>query len=394
MKTIGILFGIENSFPGALVEHINNRNIEGIRAEFVVTGAVKLDEVPRYSVILDRISHDIPFYRAFLKNAALHGTVIINNPFWWSADDKFFNYSLARELGVAVPPTVMLPHKHFPEGTTERSMRNLEYPLDWDAVFAHVGEHGFMKPIDGGGWRDVHQVHNREEFFRAYDQSRNLCMVYQKAVDFEEYFRCCVVAQKKVHIMAYDPRRPHAERYVQDPPRYPRTLLKRIELDALKLCTALGYDLNTVEFAVENGIPYAIDFMNPVPDADLNSVGAANFEWIVREVADLAIAKVRTAPHLPELRWSALLSGNMLNAKAAKKKPASKRAAKAVQIVTKKNSKLAEDEEATTAAAEPMGSVAAAVPRDEGSSAKRRQKAKPPKPAAKNAKAKPVRPSK
>jgi len=331
MKTIGVLFGMENSFPGALVEHINARNIEGIRAEFVRTDAVQLDKPPRYSVIVDRISHDIPFYRAFLKHAAINGTVIINNPFWWSADDKFFNYTLAQKLGVAVPPTVILPHKLFPEGTTERSMRNLEYPLDWDAVFAYVGEHGFMKPVDGGGWRDVYRIHNREEFFRAYDQSRDLCMMYQKAVDFKEYFRCYVVGQKKVRIMAYDPRLPHAERYILNPPHYNKGLLYRVEQDALKLCRALGYDLNTVEFAVEKDIPYAIDFMNPAPDADLNSVGAANFEWIVRTVADMAIAKARTAPRIPELRWSALLGAKSPSPKAARKKPASNKAAKAVK---------------------------------------------------------------
>ena len=170
MKTIGVLFGIENSFPGALVEHINARNVDGIRAEFVLTGAVQLDKTPRYAVIVDRISHDIPFYRSFLKHAAINGTVVINNPFWSSADDKFLNCTLAQRLGVAIPPTVILPHKHFPGETTDRSMRNLEYPLNWDAVFAYVGEHGFLKPVDGGGWRDVHHVHNREEFFRAYDR--------------------------------------------------------------------------------------------------------------------------------------------------------------------------------------------------------------------------------
>ena len=392
MKTIGVLFGMENSFPGALVEHINARNVEGIRAEFVRTGAVHLDKAPHYSVIVDRISHDIPFYRAFLKHAAINGTVIINNPFWWSADDKFFNYTLAERLGVAVPATVILPHKQLPAETTERSMRNLEYPLDWDAVFDYVGEHGFLKPVDGGGWRDVYHVHNREEFFRAYDQSRDLCMMYQKAVNFAEYFRCYVVGQKKVHVMPYDPRRPHAERYIQDPPRYSKALLRRVEQDALKLCRALGYDLNTVEFAVENGIPYAIDFMNPAPDADLNSVGAANFEWIVREVADMAIAKARTAPHVPELRWSVFLGAKTVPRKAAKKKPASKKAAKAVGTVTKKNSKLVEDEEAITAAAEPMGSVAAAVARDEGSSVAQIKKPEPPKPVVKDAGAKPPRP--
>ena len=388
MKTIGVLFGMENSFPGALVEHINARDVEGIRAEFVLTGAVELAKAPRYSVILDRISHDIPFYRAFLKHAAINGTVIVNNPFWWSADDKFFNYTLAEKLGVAVPPTVILPHKHFPEGTTERSMRNLEYPLDWEAVFAYVGEHGFMKPVDGGGWRDVYHIRNREEFFKAYDQSRDLCMMYQKSVNFEEYFRCYVVGQKKVHIMPYDPRKPHAERYLQNPPVYSKTLLRRVEQDALKLCRALGYDLNTVEFAVENGIPYAIDFMNPAPDADLHSVGEANFEWIVREVADMLIAKAEAAPHILELRWAAFLGGDEPKAKPARKKPASKRAAikkpaKAVGALRKKESKLVVDEEAMAAADEPMGSVAAAVARDQGSSVPSAKEHEPPKPKEK-----------
>ena len=106
-------------------------------------------------------------------------------------------------------------------------MRNLEFPLDWDSVFAAVGEHGFLKPIDGGGWRDVHEVRSRDEFFRAFDQSRDLCMVFQKAVEFTEYFRCFVVGQKKVRIMPYDPRRPHAERYLKDVAR-PRTLHARL----------------------------------------------------------------------------------------------------------------------------------------------------------------------
>src|ERR1700757_3788171 len=327
MKKIGVLFGMENSFPGALVEHINARNVAGIAAEFVETGAVHLDKDPRYSVIIDRISHDVPFYRAFLKHAALNGAIIINNPFWWSADDKFFNYTLARKLGVAVPPTVILPHKKHPEGTTDRSMRNLEFPLNWDAVFAYVGEHGFLKPVNGGGWRDVYHVHDREEFFHAYDQSHQLCMMYQKAVNFNEYFRCYVVGQEKVHIMPYDPRRPFAQRYVLDAPEYDKKLIERVEKDALALCRALGYDLNTVEFAVEDGVPYAIDFMNPAPDADLHSVGQQNFDWIVGAVADLAVKKAQAAPSVQEFHWGSFL-GAASPRPAKKKAPAKKAAAK------------------------------------------------------------------
>jgi len=351
------------------VERVNSLNAEtkdgeAISAEFVQVGGVRLDKPSGYAVIVDRISHDIPFYRAFLKHAALYGAAIINNPFWWSADDKFFNYSLAAKLGVAVPPTVILPHKRYPEGTTERSMRNLEYPLNWDAIFEYVGFPAFLKPVDGGGWRDVHHVHNREEFFHAYDQSRDLCMTLQGAVKFDEYFRCYVIGQEKVHIMPYDPRRPHHERYLQNPPEYDPKLLKRVEKDALSLCKALGYDINTVEFAVEDGIPYAIDFMNPAPDADLHSVGPANFEWIVSAVAELAIGKAKTAPTAPVLQAQALLGGPVSKpeakaaaktaAKAAAKKTAAKKASAAPKkSAEKKSAKSAAKAENGTAKASP-----------------------------------------
>jgi glutathione synthase/RimK-type ligase-like ATP-grasp enzyme len=324
MKVIGILFGTENSFPGALVERINGRNLEGICAEFVQTGAVGLNQAQRYAVIIDRISHQVPFYRAFLKCAALQGTAVINDPFWWSADDKFFNYALAARLGVAVPPTVILPHKHLPAGTSDKTMRNLEYPLNWDAVFAYAGEDGYLKPIDGGGWRNVHRVHSRQEFFAAYDQSRDLCMMYQKAVHYSAYFRCFVVGRKNVRTVPYDPRRPHSERYLSEEQttaeHRDRKLIRRLERDALSLCRALGYDINSVEFAVQDGVPYAIDFLNPVPEAELNSIGEASFDWLVEQIADLAIAKARRAPQPPEVHWPAALAA----AEPPKKRPSSK----------------------------------------------------------------------
>ncbi len=310
MKKIGVLFGVENTFPGALVNRINEMDVEGIRAEFVQVGGVEMAVPSGYAVIVDRISHDMPFYRAYLKNAALCGTQVINNPFWWSADDKFFNYALAAKLGVAVPRTALLPHKLYPPNINTASLRNLEFPLNWGEIFDYVGFPAFLKPHDGGGWRDVWHVHSPDEFFAAYDQSRDLCMTLQAAVKFKEYFRCYVVGQEEVRIMAYDPRRPHHERYVLEPQVYPDGLLERVEKDALTLCRALGYDLNTVEFAVEDGVPYAIDFMNPAPDADYHSVGPDNFAWIVDAVARLAVKKAQAESRdLVAMRWGALLTG-------------------------------------------------------------------------------------
>jgi len=308
MSRIAVLYGMEESFPPALVDRINAMGVPGITAEHLKVGGVRMAEPTGYDVIIDRISHDIPFYRSYLKNAVLTGTEVINNPFWWSADDKFFNYALATKLGVAIPPTVLLPHKKHPVGTTDRSMRNLEYPLNWDAVFAYVGFPAFLKPHDGGGWKSVYKVDTPAEFFEAYDDSGDLCMTLQGAVRFQEYFRCYVVNREKVHVMRYDPGQPHHLRYVPGNPPPEAALGERITGDALKLCRALGYDLNTVEFAVEDGVPYAIDFMNPAPDAGLESVGADNFNWIVEAVARMAVARAREPRGNREFHWAQFLA--------------------------------------------------------------------------------------
>jgi hypothetical protein len=310
MKKIGILFGMENTFPPALVEKINSMKVDGVKAEFVKLGGVKMADPSGYRVIIDRISQDIPFYRAYLKNAALSGTIVINNPFWWTADDKFFNYALATKLGVAIPATVILPHNKHPEGTTDQSMRNLIFPLNWEEIFEYIGFPAFLKPYAGGGWKHVYKVHTPAEFFQYYNQTGDLCMTLQHGVEFKEYFRCYVVVQEKVHVMHYDPKAPHHERYVKNPPPTDPKLLDRVVKDALTLCRALGYDLNTVEFAVEDGIPYAIDFMNPAPDAEVTSVGQANFEWVVNAVAEMAVKKALSDENpARELRWAAFLAG-------------------------------------------------------------------------------------
>jgi glutathione synthase/RimK-type ligase-like ATP-grasp enzyme len=327
MNKIGIIFGMENTFPPALVERINNLKVEDVTAEFVKVGGVKMAGPSGYRLIIDRISQDIPFYRAYLKNAVLAGTIVINNPFWWTADDKFFNYALASKLGVAIPPTVLLPHNQHPEGTTEQSMRNLIYPLDWEDIFDYVGFPAFLKPYSGGGWKHVYKVHSPEEFFHYYNQTGDLCMTLQHGVEFKEYFRCYVVGRENVHVMHYDPKAPHHERYVRNPPPTDARLLDRVVRDAQTLCRALGYDLNTVEFAVEDGVPYAIDFLNPAPDADVHSVGQENFEWIVNAVAEMAVKKALSDENSSkQLSWASFLAGDNVAEMPKSKAPIRKKA--------------------------------------------------------------------
>ncbi|MEJ7627324.1 MAG: hypothetical protein WKF35_10710 [Ferruginibacter sp.] len=292
MKKIGVLHGKERSFPEAFVERINSKKIEGIMAEPVRIDKVMQGEPSGYAVIFDRISQDIPFYRAYLKNAALCGTTIINNPFWWSADEKFFNNCLATKIDVPVPKTVILPSRELPADTSAESFSNLAYPLDWDGIFEYIGFPAYMKPFAGGGWKSVYQLNSMEEFFEKHAETDQLVMMLQEEIKFEEYYRCYCIGGKYVRIMPYEPRNPHHLRYVADfkPDAERHKLMEDI---VLRICKYLGYDFNTVELAIRDGVPYAIDFCNPAPDAEVSSVGAENFEWVVETAAVYAIEKAK-----------------------------------------------------------------------------------------------------
>ncbi|MBI5915942.1 MAG: hypothetical protein HY842_11230 [Bacteroidetes bacterium] len=293
MKKIGILFGKERTFPQAFVERVNSKQVKGITAEFVQVEELMMNVPSGYAVIIDRISQDVPFYRAYLKNAAATGTAVINNPFWWSADEKFFNNVLAEQVGVPVPKTVLLPSKDHPDDTSSESFSNLKFPLEWEAMLDYLGGFpAFMKPHAGGGWKSVYPVDNWAEVFKAYHETGQLVMLFQKAVKFEQYFRCYCIGRKYIRIMDYEPRNPHHLRYVADH-QASKELLATMEDYVLRLCNGLGYDFNTVEFGVENGIPVAIDFCNPAPDADVNSVGKENFEWVVETMATYAIERAQ-----------------------------------------------------------------------------------------------------
>lgn len=338
MKKIGILFGQESTFPQAFVERVNEKKEKGIVAEAVHISRVIQGEVSDYAVIIDRISQDVPFYRGFLKNAAIGGTAVINNPFWWSADEKFFNNALALKVGVPVPRTVLLPSNQHPPDTNGNSFRNLAFPLDWEGIFNYVGFPAYFKPFAGGGWKNVYKLNDMDEFFKAYNETGQLVMMLQEEVVFDDYFRCYCIGGKDVHIMQYEPRNPHHLRYVVEKGPAEKKLLDLVRDYVLKLNVGLGYDFNTVEFAVRDGVPLAIDFCNPAPDADVNSVGQENFEWIVEAAANLAIRRAKEhKPGQMNLTWGtfvgqavagAAITDTLASAAAPKKAPA-KKAAKA-----------------------------------------------------------------
>ena len=303
MKKIGVLFGKERSFPEAFVDRVNSKQVPGIVAEPVRIDKVVQGESCGYAVIIDRISQDVPFYRAFLKNAAISGTAVINNPFWWSADEKFFNNALAVKIGVPVPKTVILPSRDHPDDTSNDSFSNLSYPLDWKGIFDYVGFPAYMKPFAGGGWKNVYRLESMDDFFEKHAETGQLVMLLQEEIIFEKYYRCYCIGGKHVRIMPYEPRNPHHLRYVASFDTSAEEY-KMMEEIVLRINHFLGYDFNTVELAMRDGVPYAIDFCNPAPDADIRSVGQENFDWVVETAANYAIERAQNHKEgLDNLTW-------------------------------------------------------------------------------------------
>jgi hypothetical protein len=269
---------------------VNSKNVPGVIAEPVRIDKAMQGVYSGYTVIIDRISQDVPFYRTWLKNAAVTGTAVINNPFWWSADDKYFNNCLMTKVDVPVPKTAIIPSRDLPDDTSNESFNNLAFPLDWENIFNYVGFPAYMKPFAGGGWKHVYKLTDKEDFFTKHAETGQLVMLLQEEIVFTEYYRCYCIGGKYVRIMSYEPRNPHHLRYVADFKPSPERLKQMTDI-VLRINKYLGYDFNTVELAVRDNVPYAIDFCNPAPDADRNSVGDENFEWVVETAATYAIEK-------------------------------------------------------------------------------------------------------
>ncbi len=308
-KRVGLLVGRERSFPDALIAEIGKRDA-GVIGEYARLDLTRVDRPPAYEVLVDRISHDITCYQPVLKLAALAGTHVVNNPFWRIADDKAVGTALAARLGVPVPRTYVLPSKDYPEDVTTESLGNLRYPLSWEAMIDDLHLPIFLKPHWGGGFRDVYRVTSLAELHAIFDKTGRKTMIAQEAIEWTHYVRCIVVGLTEVLALPWDPRLSHFERYrgaAQSMPPLSAEATALCERHARTLCQALGYTMNTVEFAFRDGIPYAIDFMNSAPDLDVSSLGETSFRWAVSKMADLCVRLAHEKPE-PTYRWDQLLA--------------------------------------------------------------------------------------
>ncbi len=288
-KKIGLMIGQEWEWPEAFMQAVNESNTN-ITAELVQLGGTFMDDPRVYDVIVDRISHEIPYYRAYLKYAVIQGTYIINNPYTWSAGSKFSSTALVNRLGLKSPRTVVLPNKQVERDVTPSTFRNLKYPMDWQAIIDYVGVPAIFKDNLASGRRGVHRVHNVDELIQRYDESSTRTKILQQIIESDEHIHCFVVGQEKVLALYYSLKHGRYKQKILAPES---DLGQQLSNSALRITRAYQYDVNMVEFVIKDGVAYVINGAYPTPDIDLTLMTEEQFQWLVAKIAELAIERVR-----------------------------------------------------------------------------------------------------
>lgn len=284
---IGLMVGREWSFPPALEDEVRRQDSD-LQVEYIKLATPRTTDTLEHAVILDRISHAVPFYRSYLKHAALRGVRVINDPFVEATDDRFLAATVADQLGIQTPRTVVLPHREYADGIIhEESLRNLDYPLDWQAVLDHVGAPCILKDAHGSG-DPICVCHSVEELLEKYNASGERLLIVQQSIAWEKFVRCFVIGDE-VLALRFEPRE---GRYAVDHEHLTPALGERLVSDSLRVTRGLGYEINAVDWAIQGEEPYAVELVNPVPDIDIYALTSHYFERVVSETARLLVAAV------------------------------------------------------------------------------------------------------
>jgi len=293
-KRVGILVGRETEWPDAFIEAVNTTR-QDVVAELVQIGGTFMDSDCPYDVIIDRISNEAPYYRAYLKFAALKGCYIINNPFTWSADSKFYGIAVVNKLGMLSPRTVALPNKYIRlQDAGPDAFRNLIYPMDWAGIVDYVGVPAVFKDINSGGRHVVYRVHDVDELIQRYDESGTHTMILQELIDSDVNIHCLVIGQTEVLTLQYDLAN---GRYLPHPSHTDKPLNDQLVQDALTLTRTYQYDINMVEFVIKNGRAYVINSTNPTPVIDHQLMTDEQFDWCIAHMVKLVADRAYNPPY-------------------------------------------------------------------------------------------------
>lgn len=288
---IGLVLGTEEDWPSAFEGLIRKVGqpiaFEGtdhtFTTERVTYHPFNLQDVPRYSLVIDRLAHWYTLSREWLKKVALMDDVyLLNNPFTFQAMTKHSAYCAMMRLGLKVPETWMVPHKVPPDDPRfPDTSRKYNVPFDLQEVAAKVGYPLFMKPFDGGAWVGVTRVTDGEDLAVRYDESGERLMHLQASVENFDVFARSLSIGAETMVMRFDADKPMYDRYqVSHGFLEPETGLEVVTIGKL-INAFFRWEFNSCETLVKDGEVYPIDYANAAPDLALTSLHYY-FPWAIK----------------------------------------------------------------------------------------------------------------
>jgi hypothetical protein len=288
---IGLLLGTEEDWPTAFQEVLRRlgpvTGQDGTRHAFecerITIEPFRLLDRPRYDLVIDRLAYWYYHPREWLKKVALMDDVyLLNSPFTFQSMEKHAAYCAMLRLGLRVPDTVLVPYKNPPDNARYAyTAARYNKSFDLDAIAATIGYPLFMKPYDGGAWRGVSRIDSPEQLHAAYDQSGEMLMHLQKAVDGYDAFARSLSIGAETMVMRFQPEQPMHLRYAVDHSFLPPQAGAEVVTIGRLVNAFFRWEFNSCETLVKDGVVYPIDYANACPDVALTSLHYY-FPWAIK----------------------------------------------------------------------------------------------------------------
>jgi hypothetical protein len=300
---IGLLLGTEEDWPRAFEEILRRvgpvPGTGGARHVFdcerITVEPFGLRDKPRYQLVIDRLAYWYYHPREWLKKVALmDGVYLLNSPFTFQSMEKHAAYCAMMRLGLKVPDTVLVPYKN-PVDNARYAYTAARYnrPFDLDSIARGIGYPLYMKPYDGGAWRGVSRVRNPAELHAAYDQSGEMLMHLQKAIDDYDAFARSLSIGAETMVMRFQPDQPMHLRYAVDHSFLSPQVGAEVVTIGRLVNAFFRWELNSCETLVKDGEVYPIDYANACPDLALTSLHYY-FPWAMKALVKWCVFAVAT----------------------------------------------------------------------------------------------------
>jgi hypothetical protein len=272
---VGILESKNDTFINDVISKLS-----GVEVEFLSFRQQAAPISGDHRVIVDRASFCHTFLKETMKNLALSGTYIINNPFSSTVINKLIDIGIGSTLGISFPKTSVLPGANLTEETEEW----IGEPM-WEQIIDEVGLPCILKPFDGYAWTNVYTANSPDELKQVYDSIRpGQVMLVQKLIRYTDYYRTFCLSKKDVLFVKWIPKPFSMGQYIYSdlkPIENIKDTLTRLTID-LNIC--LDLDVNAVEWCLdEDGHPWMIDAFNEVPEINKEALPEEYYNWIVQK---------------------------------------------------------------------------------------------------------------